>query len=231
VVAEPAGDQRAREGADVDRHVVERETGVPALVVGAVELADHGGHVGLEQAGAGADEAQAGPGHRARGDRHRVVPAGDQDPAPQHRAVRAEDAVGEPAARDRDEIDQGSVGCGYGCGRSGRHAHAAVRDGIREVEDEDGLHAQERETLPDLETGEREQPLGLAEEGVVVPGGRLVGGLGFKCGTRHDPLLPPKSINIRSYQVIKNIPVMIRYRLGWTGWAAWVIESRPDTLT
>ncbi len=182
VVAEPAGDQRAREGADVDRHVVERETGVPAFVVGAVELADHGGHVGLEQAGPGADEAEAAPGHRGGGHRHRVVPAGDEDAAPEHRAVRAEDAVGEPAARDRDEIDQRSVGCRHGCGRSGRHAHAAVRDGIREVEDEDGLHAEEREPLPDLEPGEREQAPGLAEEGVVVLGRRFAVGLGFERG-------------------------------------------------
>ncbi|GAA3576857.1 hypothetical protein GCM10022295_68020 [Streptomyces osmaniensis] len=44
-------------------------------------------------------------------------------------------------------------------------------------------------------------------------GGRDGGGT----GSGHGSLLPYKSIDIRPYQVIKNIPAVIRYRPWWTG--------------
>ena len=103
----------------------------------------------------------------------------------------------------------------------------AVRERVGEVQDEDGLHAEEREALPDLQTGEGQQAFGLAEErGVVRGGGFAAGlfGLDLDFGSGHGRLLPYKSIDIRSFQVIKNIPVVIRYRLAWTGRALSVIE-------
>ena len=135
-------------------HVVEGEPGVPALVVGAVELADHGGHVGLEQAGARADQAEAHPGHRrrwARPSRSGRRRSGRRPTAPRGTSRGS----GRRASRRRPRRDR------PGCRRpprprrrSGRHAQAAVRDGVGEVEDEDGLHAEEREALPDLQPGE-----------------------------------------------------------------------------
>ncbi|GGX35412.1 hypothetical protein GCM10010321_58610 [Streptomyces chartreusis] len=40
---------------------------------------------------------------------------------------------------------------------------------------------------------------------------------GGGAGSGHGSLLPYKSIDIRPYQVIKNIPAVIRYRPWWTG--------------
>ncbi|GLP67643.1 hypothetical protein TUSST3_42650 [Streptomyces sp. TUS-ST3] len=56
------------------------------------------------------------------------------------------------------------------------------------------------------------------EHGAVRPGPELGAGSG------HARLLPYKSMDIRSFQVIKNIPVVIRYRLAWTGRALSVIQ-------
>lgn len=52
--------------------------------------------------------------------------------------------------------------------------------------------------------------------------GRPAGSI--SASVRDTRLLPYKSIDIRSFQVIKNIPVVIRYRLAWTGRALSVIQ-------
>ncbi|MDH6517213.1 hypothetical protein M2163_005806 [Streptomyces sp. SAI-135] len=50
------------------------------------------------------------------------------------------------------------------------------------------------------------------------------GGLGPGFGSGHGRLLPYKWIDIHPFQVIKNIPAVIRYRLAWTGRALSVIQ-------
>ncbi|WP_315987034.1 hypothetical protein [Streptomyces sp. uw30] len=90
-------------------------------------------------------------------------------------------------------------------------------DRVGAVQDEDGLHAEEREAFPDLQAGEGEQALGSAEEGVVVAGWGTALGLDADFDSGQGPLLPYKSMDIRPYHVIKNIPVVIQYRPWWTG--------------
>src|SRR5438445_632021 len=53
----PTPDARREEGAGVDADVKDGEAGVPAGVALAVELADHGGDVGLEETGADDDQS------------------------------------------------------------------------------------------------------------------------------------------------------------------------------
>ncbi len=228
VLAEPAGDQRSGEGADVDGHVVEGEARVAPVVVRAVQLADHGGDVRLEQAGAGADQSEAGPGHGGGGHGHGVVAAGDEDAAPEHGPVGAEDPVGEPSAGDGDEVDHGPVGRRDG-GRGARgHAQAAVRRRVGEVEDEDGLHAEEGEALPDLQPGEGGEAPRVAEEGVVVLGRRLFGrrirGLVHLGRSSGQNVLSGCFGSSRTYRCSSGSVGRV------AGKALSVIENRPDTL-
>ncbi|WP_164904910.1 hypothetical protein [Streptomyces cyaneus] len=90
-------------------------------------------------------------------------------------------------------------------------------DRVGEAPHEDGLRAEERDAFPDLEAGEREQASGLAEEGLVIAGRGAALGLDVAFGSGYRPLLPYKSMDIRPYHVIKNIPVVIQYRPWWTG--------------
>src|SRR3546814_2990192 len=60
-LAEIAGDDGARRRADIDAHVEDREGRIAAGVALAVELADDGGDVGLEEPDAHDDEGERQP--------------------------------------------------------------------------------------------------------------------------------------------------------------------------
>ena len=97
------------EGAEVDPHVEDREAAVAARVVRAVELADDGGDVRLQEPGAEHDQHEPGEEQRPHVQRHAVVAEGDEDAAHDHGAAQAQQAVRDPAAGDRREVHREGV--------------------------------------------------------------------------------------------------------------------------
>jgi hypothetical protein len=95
-------------------------------------------------------------------------------------------------------------------------------DGVGgEVEDQDRLHAEEREAFPDLQAGEVQQAPGPAEEGVVVTRMWAAVRLALHGASGHGGLPLHKSLHVLSYQLIKNIPLVIGYRPGVRGTCRW----------
>src|SRR5512135_709371 len=167
---EPAADERRHQRAEIDADIEDREAGVPASVLGAVQLADHGAHVRLEQPGAEDDEAEAQVEAAQTGDGEADVAEHDQHPAVQGRATLAEETVGEPAARKRRHVDQRRVGAVDHAGLGGVECEPADRERRRHEQDEDGPHPVVAEPLPELGEEERRQPAGMAEEAGVGGG-------------------------------------------------------------
>jgi len=167
-----AGEERA----EVDAQVEDREAGVAFRVVLRVQVADHRRHVGLEQAGTENDQRHAGEDTPAGGDRHDVVAAGDHDAADQNGPPGADQAVGDPPAGHRHQVDHRVVDAVDRVRATLGDAQARVVAGDRrcQIEDQDGPHAVEAETLPHLGEEEgREGPRMTEEPGVVT---------GFTCG-------------------------------------------------
>ena len=200
-VPQQAGEQRAEQGADVDAHVEDGETGVAARVLAGVQLAEDDRRRGLQAAGAQGHEDQAdGQAGDAGQHRQRNVAQHDQDRRVEQRLLGTQEAVGDPRADQGGHVDQAAVRADEGGGDAAVHAQSAVGDGVVHVEDQDALHAVEAEALPHLHAEQVGQAPGLAEErsllagagvraavdgvhrGRVVPGdvllrgGRLVGG-------------------------------------------------------
>jgi hypothetical protein len=154
LLAERAAHDGPDQRAQVDPHVEDREPRVAPLVVRCVELADDGADVRLEEPGAQDDEAETGIEERKPVEEHAVVAEGDQDPSPQHRLALPQQAIGDPAARDRREVDGGRVHPVDGGGLVGREGETALRQRRRHEEDEERAHPVVAGALPGL--GERE---------------------------------------------------------------------------
>lgn len=108
--------------------------------------------------------------------------------------------AGEPVARDGHRVDEGAVRGGDGGGGARVHAETLVRRAVGEGEDQDRLHAEEREALSELQAGGGEKPLRLTEEGMIVFGWRL---LAARVGIDH---CSGQIAYSWSYELIKNIP-------------------------
>jgi len=118
-LAERAADERREERAQVDAHVEDRERAVAPRVAGLVELPHHHRHAGLEVSGADHDERQPEDEHghagvrpcersHARHGEHEVAER-DQEATDDHRAVRAQQPVGDPPADDREQVREAGV--------------------------------------------------------------------------------------------------------------------------
>ena len=177
-LGEVAGNERGGEGAEVDSHIKNGETGVAALVAGGVEAADHGGDVGFEEAGAEGDEDEAGVEVRDGVERHREVAGGDDHAADEDRAAGADEIVGDEAAEDREQVDAHRVSAVNGGGVFVGVAEAALGGGLRHEENEERPHAVVAEALPHLGEEEGGEAAGLAAEAGGVGGGVRGGGGG-----------------------------------------------------
>jgi hypothetical protein len=136
-----AADERREERPEVDPHVEDRERAVAPRVVVAVELAHHHRHARLEVAGADDDERE--PEHEdrqaervrceradARHGEHGVAER-DHEAADDHRAVRAEQAIGDPAADDRRQVGESGVPAIEEARVAARPAAAGVHETVR----------------------------------------------------------------------------------------------------
>ena len=105
-----SGEQRAEQGTDIDPHVEDRKTRVPAVVVRRIQRAHHGGRVALDAAAAQSDTRQAhADAHEARQDRQREVPDHHQNRAVEQRSLGAQHPVGDPAPGYGRHVDQAAV--------------------------------------------------------------------------------------------------------------------------
>ena len=105
-----------------------------------------------------------------------ALPDRDQDAAAEHRALRAEQAIGDPAAEEAEQVGAAEVQPVDGAGGLVIEAEAALRDGRHHEQDQHRAHAVVGEALPHLgeEAGGESQR--LAEEGATrqrVHDGRL----------------------------------------------------------
>ncbi len=178
LLADGADDQRGGEGTEVDAHVEDGEAAVPARVVGpVVEVADHRRDVGLEQARAERDQREAGEERHTDRQGQQEVADHDDRAAERDGLPGAEEAVGDPAAREGQQVDHRRVDAVDGARDGHLHAEAAVGDGGGHVEHQQGTHAVVAEALPHLAHEEGGEAPGVPEEGLAAGRGRLNAGL------------------------------------------------------
>ncbi len=175
VLADRADHQRRGEGADVDAHVEDGESAVPARIAGpVVEVPDHRGDVRLEQAGAERDQGQAREEGALAGQRQRQVAGHDDQRRDGDGLARPPHPVAEPAARHGEQVDHRHVdGVDRGGGGRGHRQAAALRTlaGGRaardQVQRQQRAHAVEAEALPHLGHEQSGQSARVAEEGAA----------------------------------------------------------------
>lgn len=110
LVPHDCGDEVADERAQVDAEVEDVEAGVLELASLGVESTEHGRDVWLEEAVADDEQAQPEVEHAHALERQADVSGTHDDGTEHDRLAVAEDAVGEDAADEGREVDQGRVG-------------------------------------------------------------------------------------------------------------------------
>ena len=158
-LGDPARDDGAEEGAEVDSHVEHGKAGVAPFIAGFIESAHERADVWLQQSRADHDQAEAGIEKRETMERQREVAERDDDPTEQHAAVLPEPGVGDQSAEDRREPHAGDVG---GVGIAGLRVGKGER--FRHVQDEEPAHPVIAEALPHLGEEERGETARVAEE-------------------------------------------------------------------
>ncbi len=156
-LGEEAGHQGGEKTADVDAHVEDGEAGVAALVAGCVEPADHGADVWLEQPRADRDQRQSDVERALRRHGQREMPQGDDAAADQHGVVRAEIAIGNVAAGNRQQVDGHRVVAVDARRLDGRQPKAARRHRRDDEQRQQRAHAVVGEALPQLRKEQRRQ--------------------------------------------------------------------------
>jgi len=187
-VGEPAHQQRPDQGPEIDAHVEDREPRVAARAAFGIERGHHDAGVGFEQADADRDHEQPEVEDlRAAHGQHEIA-GDDQHCAAHHRALRAEQPVGDPAAEEAEEIGAADV-----------HAVDVVRGLVIKTQatlghrrhheqDEDPAHAVVGEPFPHLGEEQGGEAARLAED---RPGRRGSRGEASVGGLIHEGALSP----------------------------------------
>ena len=81
------------------------------------------------------------------------MPESDDNAAEQHRSLHAQDPVGDPASRQRDQIDHGRVQSVDGSGRFGGHPESGHF--VDQKQHQNGAHSVVAETFPKLREKQR----------------------------------------------------------------------------
>jgi hypothetical protein len=183
-LTEESRDERGDERAEIDPHVEHGEARVAPRAAGGIEITHERGDVRLQEAGP--DHDQDEPEEERRSREHgrqadREMTEGDEHSAGPDRAPQAEPSVGDPAARQRREIDARGVDADDGRRGGPREAEAAASQRGGHVENEERTDPVVRESLPHLGEEQRGQAARMTEEAPVVrdvldPARRLVVG-------------------------------------------------------
>ena len=162
---QPCGRQGSEHGADIDGHVVQRESRIAPRAILAIQLAHQRAGIALEQPGAQHDDAQPqheGAAAARNGEDH--VSQRDQHSAPEHGGLRAQQPVGDPATGHRGNVDRRSVKAVDGRGRAVINAEAAMRHLVDQEQQQQRAHAVVAEALPQLGEEEGGKTGGMTEE-------------------------------------------------------------------
>eukprot|EP01092_Planopodium_desertum_P010860 TRINITY_DN49050_c0_g5_i1.p1 TRINITY_DN49050_c0_g5~~TRINITY_DN49050_c0_g5_i1.p1 ORF type:complete len:645 (-),score=247.89 TRINITY_DN49050_c0_g5_i1:8-1942(-) len=168
------GQHRSDHRADVDAHVEDGEARVAAFVLQAVQLADHGRDVGLEQTVADDDRGQAELEDVLLRQRDHEQADGHDDRAGQDRALVTQYPVGHVTAEDRRGVHQRQVGAVDAAGVAFTGGVAVVELG-NDVQHQRPADAVERKALPELGHEQHPQRARVAHRGVEVRQRRLWG--------------------------------------------------------
>lgn len=153
-----------REGrSQVDPHVEDRVAAVAPLVIGPVELADDRRHIRLEEAVADDDHGQAEEEHALEHQRELTDSHGQS--ADQNRGALAEVTIGERAADERGQVDQGSEDGVDGQSLRLRKSQSAFGHSGRQERNQQRPHPVEGVALAGLDAEDRTQSLGMASPG------------------------------------------------------------------
>ena len=168
---DPAGEQWAEQGTDIDAHVEDGEAGVTTRVVLGVELTQHDLCVGLHAAGADCDGDKANSqanhaGDECQGD----VAKHDQDGGVEQCPLRAKDTVGNQRGNECGHVDKTAVSTDDGGSSTLVQAETALSGLVVHVESQDGLHAVEAEALPHFDAEEVGETPRLAHERAFFAG-------------------------------------------------------------
>ena len=169
VLAQPAGQQGRGEGADVDGHVEQLEAGVAPDVIVVVEAADDGRQVRLDEAGAHGHQHDPRPGEGGRGNGQADVARHDDDAAVEGGQPGPDDAVGEDAPGNGQEVDGHPVERDDDLSAGLAQAQAAAGHRVGDEVQQDGAHAVVGEALPHLHVEHPGQSAGVAEQPPVLP--------------------------------------------------------------
>ena len=129
-LAEKAAHERPDGGTEIYAHVEDGEARIAARPALGIKVADHDAHVRLEQSRADDDENQAEEKSRRARDREREMSGGDNDAANPNGTLRAEQPVADPAAGQRDHINERGVESVDGGGGLVIETEPAVLHGI-----------------------------------------------------------------------------------------------------
>ena len=151
--------RRAQQGADVDPHVENRETGVASGAPLWIEIGDNGADIRLEQTRAENDQGQAQVERGEPGHRQRVMTGRDDHAADEHGPALPDQAVGDPPPWQSQHVDGERVQPVDRSRRGDRHAEAAVGHLhlLDHEEHEQRAHAVVAEALPHLGEKQRRQ--------------------------------------------------------------------------
>ena len=157
VLGDDAGNDRPEEAAGIDAHVEEAEAGIAAGAALRVEAADDRARVRLQHADAHGDDQQARAERRdGRRDAEDQVTDRDEHAAGEDRVALAGQAVGDPAAGQRHQVDAGRVqSIDRRCGAV-IQTEAALGHGRDQEQHQQGTHAVIGEAFPHL--GHRQHP-------------------------------------------------------------------------
>ena len=168
LLAERARDERADGRAEIDAHVEDRETRVASRAgLAFVERADHRRNVRLQQPDAEHHDEEAGVEHRRRrGDGQDEVAGRDEQAAGEDGLALAYQPVGDPAARDREQVGAAREQRVHRAGRRAVDAEARIRrhERRREEQHEHRAHAVVREALEELDHEAGDQPARMSEK-------------------------------------------------------------------
>ena len=180
-----ARDDARQQCTDVDAHVEDGEGTITAVIALLIEVADHRGDVGLEQAVADDQQAEADiqqhlgveAAHGRRHGEHELPGRHDQTPD-QDRTAGAQPVVGQRSAEHRRDVHQAREDAVQLQGVALIPAQTATGDGIGEIEHQQGTHGVIGEAFPQFRGEQQIESGRMPEQLTAVGSGRGVCGHG-----------------------------------------------------
>ena len=105
-LAQTTANKRAEEGANINTHIEDAETAIASRITLRVQLTNNSTDVGFQKTGAGDNQQQANKKCLRRRNGQYEVATHNYNAAEEYSALCAQQAIGNPAAGQCDDIDQ-----------------------------------------------------------------------------------------------------------------------------